>query len=144
MAQPARPFDSSTMRGLTTALGGLSKRQNAISNNIANVETPGYRAQEVSFEASLNKLLSNGVELMGLETTHGDHIDARPRLNGRVDGIAQQHESSSAALRNDGNNVDVEREMALLSETSIRFAAVSQIVANRYASLKSAIFEGRR
>ena len=54
---PAPLNGDMAMRVLQLALDGLSLRQQAISNNIANVDTPGFRASEVSFEGQLRRLL---------------------------------------------------------------------------------------
>ena len=53
-------FDSVTINALSSALDGLAARQRAIANNIANVNTAGYRAQRVSFEEALAASVKNG------------------------------------------------------------------------------------
>ena len=82
-----RPVD----RVIDAALKGLSLRQRAIASNLANVETPGYKALRVRFEDRLKEAIRNP----GLAASGGAF--AGPRVE--VDG--------STTLRNDGNNVDV-------------------------------------
>jgi flagellar basal-body rod protein FlgB len=140
-------FGDPASRALRGALGGLTLRQQTIAHNIANVDTPGYRAREVSFEEQLRAELAaprRSAELvrLGLVTTHQRHIPLDPRLhlNGTRPQIA---ESLDGTLRADGNTVDVDREMAKLAETQVVYNALAQAQISRFAHLRSAIREGR-
>jgi|DewCreStandDraft_1066081.scaffolds.fasta_scaffold00159_27 flagellar basal-body rod protein FlgB len=125
---------------LRQALDGLTRRQRIIAANIANAETPGYRASEIDFETKLREavLATDEVQLVATHSGHfGDTAGTR-------DTEPLVLPSGSTALRNDGNNVDIDREMARLAETQIVYSAVAQMVAGRKAILRMVLSDGRR
>ena len=140
-------MDDPVMNAVQTALRGLSMRQQAIGNNIANVDTPGFKGTDVAFEAELKRAMGGsgpggGIGL-ALATTDSGHMAGR--LGGITQAVAPQEvELPGSQLRNDGNNVDVDREMARLAETSITYNALVQAMNMKLAGLRSAIYEGRR
>ncbi|MCS6803382.1 MAG: flagellar basal body rod protein FlgB [Chloroflexota bacterium] len=134
-----RPFESTTLRGLTAALRGLSQRHQAIATNIANVDTPWYQATEVSFERALQQALGRGDDIP-LATTHAAHLGAPAAL----EAVVTRAPAPSTARRNDGNTVDLDREMTRLAETSLRYNVVASLISSKYAGLRTAINEGRR
>jgi flagellar basal-body rod protein FlgB len=106
-----------TTRVLGAAINGLEARQQAISSNLANVETPGYLARSVSFEDSLRSAIAGGdPESMTISV-------------GR----------SMAATRQNGNNVNVDSEMMLASENVLAQRLVVQSLNSKYAVLRTAI-----
>lgn len=119
---------------LQQSLDGLSMRQRATANNIANVDTPGYKATQVSFESQLASavdgqlLARRGVQVA---TTNPAHLSAGPQELGHAEPIVSKFDTVS--YRNDGNSVDIEREMALLAETQLRFSALSNLASRRLA-----------
>ncbi|MFN8533038.1 MAG: flagellar basal body rod protein FlgB [Dehalococcoidia bacterium] len=135
-----RPFEGQTLRGLTAALGGLAQRQQAIAANIANVDTPNYQATDVDFEGALRLAMGTPETLVATDPAHltidGQNAGARQ--------LVSRTSAPPSARRNDGNTVDLDREMARLAETSLRFNAVASLVSAKYASLRTAINEGRR
>lgn len=142
-----RMFDEPAGRAVRAALGGLQLRQEAIGNNIANVDTPGYRAREVRFEEQLRAELAAPrqpeVVRLGLVTTDAKHIPVAPRVR-RFDTKPMMTESLDGTLRADDNTVDVDREMSKLAETQIVYNALGQVQTGRFAHLRNAINEGRR
>jgi flagellar basal-body rod protein FlgB len=139
-------FGDAASRAVRTALGGVTRRQETIAHNIANVDTPGFRAQEVRFEEQLRAALAGPtrrpeVTRLGLATTHPNHIPLEPRA--RPDSPIQIAESLDGTLRNDGNTVDVDRQMTQLAETQVIYNALAQAQTNRFARLRSVIREGR-
>ena len=97
----------------------LTARQKVVTSNIANVDTPGYKTQDLDFQSEFNNLL-NGTET----TTH-----------------AQQ--ASGLPVKSDGNNVNLDREARLLAENSIRFSAATNLMKGQMRVMKSAIHEGQ-
>jgi flagellar basal-body rod protein FlgB len=119
-------FDS-TMRGLTQALTMQQKRHEVLASNLANVETPGFRAQDLDFATALKEAFEEKpapFEAMG-ETT--------PR----------EVEDTSAPARADGNTVDLDLQMAKLGMNGGRYVALARILALRIGLLRQAI-EGNR
>lgn len=132
------PLLSGADRILEDGLSGLSKRQQLIASNIANMDTPGYRALDVPFETALQREMGQGSELPMLRTVAahmGGASDQSSLLSTVVSGDAMQA---------DGTGVDVDYEMARLSETTIKYDAVSQLLANKIALLRSAVSDGTK
>ncbi len=104
-------------------------RNEAISNNIANATTPGYKRQDVEFEAVLRKALgSNRYESMdskvgGITT---DRLDARPYTD-----------SEGFSYRLDGNNVDIENENVMLAENQLKYQGLLASINHEFTSLQS-------
>jgi flagellar basal-body rod protein FlgB len=117
---------------LVKAMDAASMRHRAISNNIANVETPGYVRQKVSFESALHQ---------ALETP-----DVMQRVREmQIDAVEPTTENDTASpLRENGNNVDADREMAALAENTLDYQAVLQTYNMRDQMLRTAIYEGKK
>jgi flagellar basal-body rod protein FlgB len=98
-------------------LSYLSQRQEVIASNIANADTPGYLTRDVEMPADFSSAL----------------FDAR---NAVV-------EAPGLVTRNDGNNVSIDREARLLSDTSLKFNLAAQMVRGELKGIRSAIDEGR-
>jgi flagellar basal-body rod protein FlgB len=115
---------------LAKALDGAALRHRAISNNIANVETPNYRRQDVSFESELRSALDT------------------PSFRSPDDAVAETQPEVIADTvqpeRANGNNVDIDREMARLAENTIHYQALLQSISVKSSMLKNAIYEGRK
>src|SRR5438270_11299851 len=96
----------------------VSARQKLVASNIANVDTPGYHTKDIDFQTEFN-----------------DH------LNGAQLGTG--HEVTGLRVKNDGNDVSLDREARMLSENSIRFSAASNLLKGQFRVLKTAIHEGQ-
>lgn len=107
-------------------LDGLALRQEVIANNLANVNTPGFKRAVVSFEQELQSALK--------------HRDVRSLY--RVE--PQITVQSQTSLRPDGNNVDIDMEMAELAANTLQYNAVARLLSGQFGLLRSAITEGRR
>jgi len=132
-------FDKTTM-GLSAAINMRQLKQNITSSNIANAETPGYHAKKIDFENALARALDiDGMR--GMSTSSGDHfaLGAGSMQNTRPD----IYENPEGAVNNDGNTVDLEREMSNLTENSIMYKAALQLINKKMAALKYAATEGR-
>jgi flagellar basal-body rod protein FlgB len=125
------PFGDSTIGVARAWLQGLGRRQEAISNNIANIDTPGYHAQDVPFEAELRRALANGT--VGLATTDPRHINPGGRQGSGI-GLQQAQQLTSSRL--DSNDVDIDQEMVKLSETQMRYQAASTALTQRFATIR--------
>jgi len=121
---PSILFDS-TMQGLAEAMTLHQKRHEILVSNLANVETPGFRARELDFETALKDAF----------------IDVeRPR-----DDVPETRvvEDLSAPARADGNTVDLDLQMAKLAANGGRYVALAKLLGQRIALLRQAI-EGTR
>jgi flagellar basal-body rod protein FlgB len=130
-------LDSVSLRAARMALSGLSRRQEAIADNIANIDTPGYQRHEVTFERALEASINRSSQQTSLVTTHPRHLAGGGRGSGENPNVVTPR--SLVASRNDGNAVDIDEEMALLAETQIRFQALSQSIGRRLSTLRTVI-----
>lgn len=140
-------FNDWTMRLVRVALDGLALRQQVTSHNIANAETPGFKASVVTFEDQLQRVLSPqdpfGDEggTLQLVRTHPAHLTAEGEMGEHL--APQVRRISNTIGRNDQNNVDIDREMITLADTAIHYQALTRLLAKRFAILRAAITEGR-
>jgi flagellar basal-body rod protein FlgB len=110
-------------------------RQRVLSSNLANAATPGYRSQEVVFE----ELLSKEEQSLRMQETQPGHLSgetSRPLPSPAVRSRGGEAEASGV------NDVDVEREMTELTENTIHFQAMSQLLINKYHGVRDAIRPG--
>jgi flagellar basal-body rod protein FlgB len=114
-----------------TALDGLSLRQQVVSRNLANIDTPGFKAQTVNFQETLDRMVDRGNSLP-LKLTDDSHLTTATDETGFTVALR-----SGGSLRADENNVDVDVEMTDMSEAGIQFQAVSQAISKKLLLLKT-------
>lgn len=137
-----RLFDSSALSTAGRALTGLSRRQETIASNIANIDTPGYQRKEVSFEDSLRATLAgDAVPDVSLGRTNANHMALADEVGGLSIGSPGGGGSPRdlVSMRNDNNTVGVDEEMTRLVETQLRYQALSQSLGSRIATLRTVI-----
>ena len=120
-------FDSTKV--LQKALEGTWTRNEVISQNIANVDTPGYKRETVSFE----DLLKNAMDGSTIDNSSVDDVE-----------IMVSQDNKTLSTRLDGNNVDIENEMASMAKNTIQYNTLVQCISSNYKRLASAISEGRK
>ena len=132
-------FDKTT-NALASSLALRQLRNNVTSSNIANAETPGYHAKKMDFENALARALDmDGAN--GLSTSSKDHF--------AVGGVSVAktrpdiYEDPEGQVNNDGNTVDLEKEMSALSENAIMYKSALQLINKKMAALKYAAGDGR-
>ena len=118
---------SGTDSYLRAAMSGLAARQRAIANNVANVDTPNFKATEVRFEDALKSALSRNKPGRAVDQTA---LNAQLSRTSIVD---------TTSARADGNNVDIEREMVQLADNTLRYETLTQYVGGFFTGLKSVI-----
>jgi flagellar basal-body rod protein FlgB len=126
MTDASKMTFSGTDSYLRAAMSGLAARQRAIANNVANVDTPGFKASEVRFEDALKAAISRGA---GATVTQSS-LNAAASRSTLVD---------ATTTRADGNNVDIDREMELLGEANLNYSAMTQVMSTRLAILRNVI-----
>lgn len=106
-------------------------RNEAISNNIANADTPGYKRQDVAFESELEKALSS-VKY----STMDDKVAnlTTDRLEPRT-----YTDYASFSYRLDGNNVDIETENVVLAKNQIKYEGLLQSITQEFKNIKSVL-----
>jgi flagellar basal-body rod protein FlgB len=129
-----------TMQLLHRTLDLRQARQRVIASNIANEETPGYRATEFNFQDSL-QAAQRGTGLVTLAVTQGRHIGLRGDPVEQVAGKLSPVPAGDLPL--DANSVNIELEMAKMSDNAMQYNSAASIMAIRFRHLMSAIREGR-
>ncbi|MEC0767255.1 flagellar basal body rod protein FlgB [Bacillus atrophaeus] len=125
---------SGTIQNLENALGRANVKQKVITNNIANIDTPNYKAKKVSFQNLLNQ------ESSRLESVKTDyrHVDfSHTGSNGSI--VA----NSNTAYQQNGNNVDIDKEMTDLAENQINYQALVERMSGKFNSLKTVLTGGK-
>ncbi len=105
---------------LERAIQGSSLRHEALAANLANVNTPGYRRQDVDFHGTLQAAMAGG----------SDALAATP-IGAEVD--------SAAPMRPDGNSVDIDAEAANLAQNALEYEALTQVLRVRGDIIEIAI-----
>jgi flagellar basal-body rod protein FlgB len=114
-------FDT-TLVGLERAMSGAALRQQVIANNIANANTPNFKSSDVDFHAALAAAFAGQSTPAGIADT----------------GFSIQTDTSSTG-RLDGNNVDIDQQMADLSQNTLDYQSLESVMATRMSILKTAI-----
>src|SRR6185295_14626627 len=94
----------------------LSARQKLVASNIANADTPGYHTRDLDFQQEFLRAGGSSPQII---------------------------EPSGLKLKNDGNNVSLDRESRLLAENALRFQLASQLIKSQIRAVRSAISEGK-
>lgn len=131
------PWDSGTVL-YERALDVRSGIHETIASNMANEETPGYKARHLPFPETFEAVLQ-GKGLLGSRITHPRHMGVGSDGNQ----IFQHTIKEEAGAGIDGNTVNLEQEMTLMAENTLLYMAVSQFLDGRFEGWKKAIDEGR-
>ncbi|MFQ5736019.1 MAG: flagellar basal body rod protein FlgB [Thermodesulfobacteriota bacterium] len=128
-----------TLKVLQNSLDLRAARHRLLETNIANQETPGYRAVDISFEQEMKKAgASNAAG--AVMRTNAAHI---PVISER--GIAPVvHERPTTAVGYDKNSVGIESEMVKLSENTLMYNISAKMIKSKFNMLMTAIKEGGR
>lgn len=126
---------------LEKSLNASWARNDVISQNLANVDTPEYKRKDIAFE----EFLSGSMGKVGLEGNLTDKRHIPINNSSNVDKIepALVEDNSDSSMRIDGNNVDIDSEMANLAKNQIKYNALVQMINGSYSKIKSVIAEGR-
>ena len=117
-------------------LQGLARRFEVVAENMANGNTPRYARKEVSFEDQLREVLDARKKLPMI-TTDSQHIK---NVHTSVDEVAPlSHRVYDEVYRLDGNNVDPERENALLAQSRMGYLSMNRLLAKRVGTYKLVI-----
>ena len=114
------PLFDITSVALERALSGASMRQQALSDNLANANVPGYQRKDVDFQGTLQTAMARG----------------RPTLQSASFSITP---TAEGAVRADGGTVDVDREATSLAQNSLMYESPATVVKSRSSILRTAI-----
>jgi len=113
-----------------------AQRAEVIAGNIANADTPGYKAKGMDFQKAMQQ--ANYLQQTGMTRTNEKHFDVRTELNNNVDFRVPDQPDTG-----DGNTVDVQMERNLYLENSLEYQAGVQFLNGKIKALKNVITGGR-
>lgn len=135
---PFAVFVDGLLDKIGLGLDWAALRQRAIANNLANVDTPGYKREDVSFPEVLRQAEEGETPHLALTVTAPGHLVPKAEATPLV------YRDASTSYRNDGNNVDIDVETAELAKNALYYNALINQAALRLANLRLVISEGRR
>lgn len=128
-------IESSSSRLNESFLQILNVRHQAIAENIANADTPGYKKQTVVFEEELRKAINGSTrDELEIRQTHSRHIgikdDNAPLIPYKI------VRNTETTMNNNGNNVDMDLEMANLAENQLMYNYMADRVSGHYTKIR--------
>ena len=122
------------------ALNVQSKRMEVLAKNLANADTPDYKAQDIDFRAALAQAGSAGASLPMASTTSGQSLGTNTgTADGNVDLSSALKYRTPLAPSLDGNTVDVQMEQAKFAENTVRYQATLTFLTGSLKELMTAI-----
>ena len=131
--------DSTILEALRRQMSVAATRQVVIANNIANVETPGYKTRVADFSDTLDRA-SGSVRLAVTRPGHlgGDGASGEPSAQG-----ISTKEVEGLEARRDGNTVQLDRELLAMTQAAGEFARAQTTLAAKFRLLRYALNEGK-
>ncbi len=127
-------FDNITF-ALERQMSYSMQRQQLLSSNIANADTPKYQPKELSFQDQLNAVL-DPQNNMNMKITSSGHTNAFEEAKM---GKGQTLSQADGPARPDGNSVDLDTQLKKMSQNALTFQAASKLLMKKLATLKFAI-----
>lgn len=128
-------LDTKIFNIMEGGLDGTSLRNRVLADNIANEDTPRFKRSDVNFENVLQA---------ALKTKDAGQIDLKRTSSRHLPGIGMPGgdfviQDLSTTIRNDGNNVDIDREMVYLAENTLQYNAIARSLTSHLGMLRQAI-----
>ncbi|AGA70257.1 flagellar basal-body rod protein FlgB [Desulfitobacterium dichloroeliminans LMG P-21439] len=118
---------------LEKSMDAASLRQKVLADNIANVDTPDFKRSDVDFDTLLGQAIGKVDGELPLKVTAERHLQ-KTELN--TSGVVNDE---STTYRNDGNNVDIDREMVNVAENGIYYNSVTRAISAQLSNLRTVI-----
>ena len=138
---PSPSLFSGSIAALRQNLNISSLQHKVLTANIANIDTPNYKAFEVVMQDALKKSDPSAGKVQ-LVRTSPLHISGRHQSSTGV--RIRESDPPAFNLRADGNTVDLDKTMGKLSENTIRYRTAAQIIKRKFSGLKNAIQGGSK
>ena len=120
------------------ALDVRGRRTELIANNLANADTPGYKARDIDFREAMARVSGeNTTQGVHLTTTQAGHIGGAAQADAQTSPDLKYRTPLAPAL--DGNTVDTQLEQAAFAENSVRYQATLTFLNNKFRGLMTAI-----
>jgi len=124
---------------LERSLNLRSLNLRVLASNIANMDTPNYKAFEINLAEEMARNQRSGANLPFVRT-HANHLPGAPQSADSIQ--LQAARPPEFSLRGDGNTVDIDRTMGKLAENTLLYNAATQLISRKFKGLKSAIKGG--
>jgi flagellar basal-body rod protein FlgB len=131
-------LQDSTLTAMGNYMTRLSKRQQIVASNVANIDTPGYKTQDISFHATMSELLMH--EAIPLKANRPEHQAMGEWSFAPLE--PEVFEVPGLSSRPDKNNVDIDKEMLKLGETSFGYSMMTQLLRSKFRTIGSSINGG--
>jgi flagellar basal-body rod protein FlgB len=125
--------DAAIMSALGRRLTAAVARESVAAGNLANIDTPGYKARQVDFKS----LLDDHLGVLPMKATDAQH------LSGEVPIDAGTEVTPDLPARRDGNTVQLDHELVSMTQASIDFSAAQTVLAEKFRLVRYAINEGK-
>ena len=125
-------FAQAHLDELKRALTVYASRHRVVADNIANVETPGYRAQELRFE----EVLAGSQHRLAGVRTHPAHLPVGQRS---IEDVPEEIVAQDDGFDNGTNDVDIDHEMTELATTDLSYRLATRLLSMKYTVLRSAV-----
>ena len=129
--------DRAVMSALGKQLSRAVARQTVAAGNLANLDTPGYHTQEVTFADALDDQLGQSPATLSMTATNPAHMGG-----GSTTTDASVQEAAGLAERRDGNNVQLDRELLGMQRASIDFNEAQALLSAKFRLVRYAINDG--
>ncbi|MBF8222248.1 MULTISPECIES: flagellar basal body rod protein FlgB [Halomonadaceae] len=129
---------SESLRFHQEALSLRNQRHEVLASNIANADTPNYKARDFDFASELSRVMSQGRAAgagLGLATTSARHLPGQGPASGLNDLLYRVPDQPSL----DGNTVDMDRERTQFADNAVRYQAALTLINSRIQGLKNAM-----
>ncbi|WP_150267642.1 flagellar basal body rod protein FlgB [Paenibacillus tepidiphilus] len=132
-------LNSVSFQRLQAGLDAANIRQNVLANNVANADTPNFKRSDVAFESLLRQQESGIQASLDAKVTDSRHFKFGTGTS--LPGPAVSMDATTS-MNNNGNNVDMDREMALSAENQLRYNSYVQQI-NSQITMMRTVIEGR-
>jgi flagellar basal-body rod protein FlgB len=134
----AEQSDAAIVESLRQHMSMAAARQVVAASNLANVNTPGYKAKEADFTRTLDRQLAQGITLA---TTQQGHLPGAPGDSSAEHAVPAM-DIEGATARKDGNSVLIDRELLTMTNAAANFARAQTALAAKFKLLRDAINGG--
>lgn len=137
--KPILPGNDPFLGQMERALDVMTRRQGLLASNVGNIDTPRYKTVDIDFKAALQQAVRSADDPLELRGQHPSHLaaDGAEPLDRMVEKVR------GLSVRNDGNNVALDREMLAVSETAGRYETTAMILRSKLKQLMYAVSDGR-
>ncbi|WNF35464.1 flagellar basal body rod protein FlgB [Bacillaceae bacterium IKA-2] len=130
-------FSNPSQQLIEQSLNAASQRQKTISQNIANIDTPHYKAQKTVFKQQLTKAIEG--QRLNSYRTNDRHLEFGTN---QASSLASVVKRNNTMFNHNGNNVDIEHEMSEMAKNQIYYNAMIERVNGRFNSLNTVVRGG--